>query len=40
MILAAYLRGSDALVFGLVATALACIVWRVPDERMGFLPAR
>ena len=37
MIIAAYLRGSDALVFGLIATVLACIVWRVPDGRDGVL---
>ena len=37
MVLAAYLRGSDALLFGLVATVLACIAWRVLDGGGGFL---
>ncbi|HVE99647.1 MAG TPA: phosphatidate cytidylyltransferase [Mycobacteriales bacterium] len=37
MIVAAYLRGSDALLFGLIATVLACVVWRLPDGPPGYL---
>jgi phosphatidate cytidylyltransferase len=37
-IIAAYLRGSDALLFGLVATVLACIAWRVPEGGRRLLP--
>ncbi|HVE64310.1 MAG TPA: phosphatidate cytidylyltransferase [Mycobacteriales bacterium] len=33
----AYLRGPDALLFGLVATVLACLVWCVADGAPGFL---
>ncbi len=36
-IVLAYLRGPDALLFGLVATVLACLVWRLPDGAPGFL---
>jgi len=36
-IVLAYLRGPAALLFGLVATVLACLVWRLSDRSSGFL---
>ena len=37
MLVAAYLRGPEALVFGLAATSLACLVWRLPEGSPGVL---
>ncbi len=36
-IAAAYLRGAEALLFGLVATVLACFAWRFSDGIPGYL---
>jgi phosphatidate cytidylyltransferase len=36
-IVAAYQRGTTALLFGLVVTALACLAWRVADATPGVL---
>ena len=36
-IAAAYQRGTPALLFGLVATCLACLAWRLPEGVPGFL---
>ena len=35
-IVAGYLRGPDALLFGLVVTVLACLVWRLPEGAPGY----
>ena len=37
MAVIAYLRGSEALLIGLVLTVLACLVWRLPDGPAGYL---
>jgi phosphatidate cytidylyltransferase len=36
-IAASYLRGSEALLIGLAATVLACLVWRLADGAPGYL---
>lgn len=36
-IVAAYQRGSTALLFGLVVTCLACLAWRLPEGVPGYL---
>ena len=36
-IVAAYERGTPALLFGLVATCLACLAWRLPEGVPGYL---
>ena len=36
-VIAAYLRGTDALLFGVVVTMLACVLWRLPDGAPGYL---
>ncbi len=36
-VVAAYLRGEQALLFGLVVTVLACLAWRLGDGAPGYL---